>query len=694
MQRPVLSLKEFSHAYDGSGEWVLKGISFEAYPGQCHCVSGPNGCGKTTLLKAIRGLLPHGRQSGQCATADAGSGIVLQEPEIQLLGVQLGAEVAFGLENHCIAPHLMRSKVQSTLKTVGLGRPLDTPVAKLSMGQQYRACLAGILVMGPKLILMDEPVSQLDPQGLERLKAVIEDLKRGGRAFVICDHRPDALAPVIDHHWRLDQSGRLFSMDGTPLHQDMVEADTRALATRQSSPESEIPHRKVTSGAGGPDCSSRRTMLRLDGVVLHPSAPFSDRSTLSFELSRGETAVVCGPNGSGKTTLVRCLAGLEQPCKGTIEVFNKPPNCSGLRGQVGVLFQNPGTQLFETTVFEEVAFAARRWGSDPFREEQIHRLLEALNIAPLAQIPPHRLSYGQKRLVGLAAVAAANPEMLILDDPLAGLDREHTRSIIRFLTHLNTTQGTTILCTSHHPDFPADWNRHILQPADPEKSGPDNGKGETEAEGTARGWLPLPAGPALLISAALSMAAFAVRSTPMLVALTGINLLLLLLFCPTPVKVLAKSAKLFFWQALIISALYGFRFGWHDGFFSGTRVAWQLFNALWPGLIVSSAISFSKTARALSRVLPDRTAFVVAACVRFLPMLLVEMASIRQAQLFRGARLMPGDLKNPRFWPDWIRCLMVPTLVRALSLSADISTAATARDFGRYPKRTHWPEER
>lgn len=698
MPAPLLCLEHFSYAYDTAGEWVLREICLDAYPGQCHCLSGPNGSGKTTLLMAIRSLLPEGRQSGKCSIANhhSGAGIVMQNPQIQLIGVSLGAEVAFGLENHCVPPPLMPGIVRSMLQKVGLWRPLHTPVAKLSMGQQYRTCLAGILVMGPDLILMDEPVSQLDPQGVEQLKSAIDILKSDGKAVIICDHRPEALEPVVDHHWALDRYGRMAPRSKKPSRQNGAGRERDITSTRFSPSFVAKSRKEIGRRTGvGSRIADYKTVLHLKEVVPAPSPPASPPpATISFELARGETAVVIGPNGSGKTSLVRCLAGLCRPGGGSIEVFCKSPDPGELRGRVGVLFQNPEAQLFETTVFDEVAFAARRHGPAPFNDDHVHRLLELLDLSNLAEIPPHRLSYGQKRLVGLAAVAAGNPELLILDDPLAGLDRSHARNVTRLLSHLNTAHGTTILCTSHHPEILATWAHHtIALNHHPSVCTRDRSADDIDAREVDRGRMKMPAGATLATGVVLSMMAFASRGTPMLASLTGVNLLLVLLWCPKPRNVLVKSVKLFLWQSLIIAVLYGLRFGWHDGFLSGLHVAWQLFNAIWPGIIVSNAISFSRSTRALSRILPNRTAFVAATCLRFLPMLLSEMAAIRQGQLFRGARLLPGDLKNPRYWPDWLRCLMVPTLVRTLSLSTDISTAATARDFGMYPKRTHWPEE-
>jgi energy-coupling factor transport system permease protein len=253
------------------------------------------------------------------------------------------------------------------------------------------------------------------------------------------------------------------------------------------------------------------------------------------------------------------------------------------------------------------------------------------------------------------------------------------------------------LCTSHHQEPWEGWAHRIIRLT----SGPESVANHAAfapasivvpaAAGSRKALLPMPTGAALVISILLSMAAFTARSIPLLAVLTAVNFLLLIFRCPRPWAVFRRSARFFVWQAAIITLLYGLRFGWQSGLISGLRVAWQLFLAFWPGMVFMASNPASRVTRSLARVLPHQTAFVVSACLRFLPLLLGEMNAIRQAQIFRGAGLLREDLKKPGCWPDWLHCLLMPTLVRALSLAADIALAAEARDFGAYKQRTHWP---
>jgi energy-coupling factor transporter ATP-binding protein EcfA2 len=697
----VLRLQGYSYAYPKAAEFVLKEVSLELFAGQCHGLTGPTGCGKTTLLMAVRGLLPPGRQTGELVInagrkADAAVGIVLQNPLTQLLRVGLGAEVAFGLENHCVPPQRMAERVRRALGDVGLQRPLDTPVTRLSMGQQYRVCLAGALAMGPALVLMDEPTAQLDPQGLHQLMRIIHNLKTDGRAVLICDHRPDLLATIIDRCWRLAPDGRLHADRTAQIEKKNHEGDLaiHPLLVQDGIGSCDAP---VTPGHYRPG-APEATVLRVQELAMSNQKNDSQRPLLTFSAARGERLAICGPNGSGKTTLVNCLTGLARPCAGSVEICHAAPEPRNLRGRVGVLFQNPGRQLFDTSVFEEVAFAAKRLrkAEDPV-EEHVTALLTLLDLMPLAGMPPHALSYGQKHLVGLAAVLSGEPQVLILDDPMAGLDGDKLRKVMDVLVHLSETRGTTILWTSHDPDLLNGWaHRTIRLESDPASrpiDAPVDGRILAHREIASGGRTPTPlhTGTALALSILLSMTAFATRSPALLAVLTGINLLVLLLRCPHPLTVLRRSARLFLWQAALIVLLYGLRFGWQNGWSAGLQVAWQLFLAFWPGIVLLASTTSSQTTRALSRVLPHQTAFVVSACLHFLPTLLSEANHIRLAQIFRGARLLKRDLKKPRYWPDWLHCLLVPTLVRALSLASEIALAASARDFGIHRQRTQWP---
>lgn len=432
----ALEIADFSYAYPGTGRPVLDRVGLRIEPGECHCVCGPTGSGKSTLGLAAKGLLPCGRQSGRVtapaspAPGRSGVGLVLQNPETQLLGATVGEEVAFGLENHGVAPGLMTARVTRALEAVGLVLPLARPSHGLSLGQKYRLLLAAQLVLEPALLVLDEPAAQLDPPGIAQVRTLIARLKRAGTAVLLLEHDPAALDGVVDIHWRLDDRGGL----------------SRAAA----------PCPAPQSSAVGPAAPAPAALVLSATELGVGGEPPSLWQAISFALHPGERVLLHGPNGAGKSTLLRCLTGFVRPNTGSVRVFGKPPARDGHR--LGYLFQNPDAQLFETTVFDEVAFSLkRRRVPGPERRRRVEGTLARCGIAHLAARSPHALSYGEKHLVALASVLAPEPELLLLDDPFAGLDPQRGAAIAGLLAGLAEERGTAILWTGHHARLPGDW---------------------------------------------------------------------------------------------------------------------------------------------------------------------------------------------------------------------------------------------
>jgi energy-coupling factor transport system ATP-binding protein len=186
-------------------------------------------------------------------------------------------------------------------------------------------------------------------------------------------------------------------------------------------------------------------------------------SEVSFAVSRGQRVAVTGLNGSGKTTLLRCLAGFLEPRDGIINILDGTPDPYRLRGRLGCLFQNPQKQLFENTVREEVVFPLKRFGLSPApAAERVAEVLDACGIAHLADLSPHKLSYGQKHLVALASVLAPRPELLLLDDPLAGLDGRYREAVMELLVRWGRERDMTLVWTSHEPDAWPGWADQVL----------------------------------------------------------------------------------------------------------------------------------------------------------------------------------------------------------------------------------------
>jgi len=375
---------------------------------------------------------------------------VLQNPETQLLGATVGAEVAFGLENLCVEPEQMPGKVEAALAAAQLDRPLDFEVAKLSMGQKYRLLVAASLVMEPQLLILDEPSAQLDPDGLAGLTSVITGLKATGVAFLLCEQHPERIAGVVDSFVEL----------GVPA------GGRPASSTSGSAGAPFVPERRPSPSASGTALPARADE-RDEVVTVHDlafqAAGGEIWGDLSFELRRGQGMVVCGPNGSGKTTLLRCLMGFVRPTSGRARVLGDEPEAQRLRHRVGCLYQNPARQLFESTVFDEVAFTLRRMGiASQEIGVRVREVLARCGIDDLEEHSPHKLSYGQKHLVGLASVLAHEPELLLLDDPFAGLDPEKTTTILRVIRAQCQERGAAALWTTHAPATVPPWSDGVI----------------------------------------------------------------------------------------------------------------------------------------------------------------------------------------------------------------------------------------
>ncbi|MGE4544718.1 MAG: ABC transporter ATP-binding protein [Pedobacter sp.] len=445
----LLQLKNFSFAYPGIAKDILHGVNLAIEPGCCYCLTGATGSGKTTLALALKGLLENDCCTGDIVPpaasdlADFRVGLVLQNPETQLLATTVGAEVAFGLENLCVDPQAMPERVEAALSLVDLRKPLDYPVAMLSMGQKYRLLIAALLVMEPQLLILDEPAAQLDPEGLSALCDILSILKSRGVAVVLCEHHPGPLLELVDHFWQLDCDGRLSP------------------GRWQAPCELQTP--SVSQGVGV--LSDAPILLQVRDLTFMGYGDKPVWDGVSFDIRRGQCVVITGMNGTGKTTLLRVLAGFLKPGSGNIRIFNAEPDPRLLRRRLGCLFQNPHKQIFENTVREEIAFPLKRFGwPSEERTARIEETLRLCGIENLIDDSPHKLSYGQKHLVAIASVLAPAPEMLLMDDPFAGLDGARQRDVMRVLADWNREQGVTLVMTSHDPDqIPvlADGHLHI-----------------------------------------------------------------------------------------------------------------------------------------------------------------------------------------------------------------------------------------
>lgn len=443
----MLRVAGFTYAYPGASVPALADVSLELRSGECLCLTGASGCGKSTLLLAIQGLLRGSNRSGAIelgySPTGEGSqqvGLVFQNPESRILCTTVAEEVAFGPENFCVPSREIASRVRRCLREVGLAGTENRNVERFSAGQKQRLAIAAALATEPKLLLLDEPSSQLDRQGKADLAGVLGNLKAQGYSLLVAEHDPQFIAPLIDRYLSLEQ-GRVVAASGQQLPSVGVHP-----AQQRRAASAELSVRVADLSFSCPET----------GPVLRK---------LSFQLQQGEKIHLFGSNGAGKSTLLRCLAGLERDYDGTVEMTGiGVPRPELLPGKVGVLFQNPARQLFNVSVREEVAFTLKRLGLQP---AEINRLVdEALalcNISHLAERAPLTLSFGEQHRVALASVMAPRPDLLLLDEPFAGLDLPQRLSLLAILAEMPARYGTTVLLASHDELPDSSWADRSLQ---------------------------------------------------------------------------------------------------------------------------------------------------------------------------------------------------------------------------------------
>ena len=435
----MLNINSLTYTYPGATFPALADVSCTIRVGECICLTGDSGCGKTTLLLAIKGLLRGGSLSGAIEVAAAPEedgwstpiGLVFQNAESQILCTTVAEEVAFGPENLCTPPVEIARRLRKSLQAVGLEASETRHVERLSAGQKQRLTIASVLSMNPSLLLLDEPTSQLDIQGKQDLCELLTGFKRQGYTIIMAEHDPRPFATIIDRYLPM-AGGRIGAADTTLPKPD-----------RYASKAAVIPRIAAEDEAAA--------VIAVQGLCFSYPETGVVLEQVNMQVMQGERVHLFGSNGAGKSSLLRCLTGLERPDSGTVEIAGiASPRPEHLPGKVGVLFQNPARQLFAESVYEEVAFTLRRQGcSSHDTQRLVAEALALCGIGHLAERVPLTLSFGEQHRVALAAVVAPLPGVLLLDEPFAGLDFPQRLALLDILAKMPGRYGTTVLIASH-----------------------------------------------------------------------------------------------------------------------------------------------------------------------------------------------------------------------------------------------------
>ena len=457
---------------------ALSGVDLDIAPGERVLVLGPSGSGKSTLMGGLAGLLG-GAEEGEAtgtltvdgvapAEARGRVGLLMQDPEAQVVLARVGDDVAFGMENLGVPREEIWPRVADSLSAVGLDVPLDHSTTELSGGQKQRLALASILAMGPGLLLLDEPTANLDPSGVAEVRAAVEAVvERTGATMVVVEHRVDVWAPLVDRVIVV-ADGRIAA-DG-PLDEVLAQQGDALRKRGIWLPGDDVAAEVGPAPEVTPASSEAAPIARVSDLMIGYDADAPVRSGIELTIERGVSTCIVGANGAGKSTFALTLAGLLKPIDGTVEVETSdgtagdPHEWSSkqLLGRMSMVFQEPEYQFLASTVAEELAIGPRAVG---MTEEEIAPLveehLEALGLTQLARANPMTLSGGEKRRLSVATALISAPELLILDEPTFGQDRGTWLGLVRLLRSA-LERGVTLVSITHDPAFVAAMGQRVV----------------------------------------------------------------------------------------------------------------------------------------------------------------------------------------------------------------------------------------
>lgn len=506
MKKPLIEFRDFSFRYKTQSEETLKDINLTIHEGEKVLLLGPSGCGKSTLSNCINGLIPfsfNGEIKGSCKVAgmetssaslfrlSSAVGTVLQDSDAQFVGLSVGEDIAYALENDNMPRPQMLPLVERTANIVGMGDFLDHVPYNLSGGQKQRVALAGIMHGDVQVLLFDEPLAALDPSmGMFAVELIDRIHREENKTVIIIEHRlEDVLHRHVDRIILMEE-GRIVA-DTTPaqlLCSDLLH--TRGI--REPLYITALKHAGcVLKPEDHPEdvysmnLEPYREAILADFRKLQPEQlkPVTEElvnvknvsfaygfkkvlDDVSLSIHRGERIAVVGKNGAGKSTLAKLMCGIIRPKKGSVTILGedyKNLTIKEIGQKIGYVMQNPNQMIVKDIIKEEVALGLTLHGFTPEQiEERVAEVLKMCNLYPMRNWPVSAVSYGQRKRITIASILAMKPEIIILDEPTAGQDYRVYTEIMTFLEELNKTYGITILFITHDMHLAIEYTDRAL----------------------------------------------------------------------------------------------------------------------------------------------------------------------------------------------------------------------------------------
>lgn len=514
-RKPVIEFKDFSFQYFSQAEPTLHDINLTIYEGEKVLLVGPSGSGKSTLGNCLNGLIPFaykgeikgslkisGKETKEMNIFELSKkvGTVLQDADGQFIGLTVGEDVAFALENDCVEQEQMKEQVQKVAEIVDMGKLLKSSPFELSGGQKQRVSFAGVMVDDVDILLFDEPLANLDPAtGKTAIDLIDRVWKNSRKTVVIVEHRledvlyreVDRIIVVSDGRIAADMSpDELMSADilsklgiREPLHVTAMKyAGIQVTPDMHAGRLETLDIEKVKE----PLLKWNQEQTKKDAKAEHPvileaehlSFQYTKKRKIlqdvSFQIHEGEMVSIVGTNGAGKSTLAKVICGFVTEDEGRILYKGQD-----LKGQtikershlIGFVMQNPNQMICKPMIYDEVALGLRIRGiAEEEIEPKVDKALQICGLAPFKKWPVSALSFGQKKRVTIASMLALDPKVLILDEPTAGQDYHHYTEIMEFLKKLNE-EGVTIIMITHDMHLMLEYTPHAIVISDGKKIG-------------------------------------------------------------------------------------------------------------------------------------------------------------------------------------------------------------------------------
>jgi len=516
----IISLKDVTFSYKGSKRRALDGITLNVKQGECVAILGPTGAGKSTLACVMNGTAPRfmdgslagdvtvdGLVPAKVGTAQMASrvGLVFGDPDTQLFGMTVEEDVAFGPANLGLGYESIMERVGKSIGDMRLAGLERRAPHRLSGGQKQATAIAGVYAMLPKIMVLDEPTSMLDPEGKARVFAIVRMLKEQlGVTVVLIEQEVDDILTLADRVFVM-RSGK-FVLSGTPrevfgrveeLRQagvrvpQIVEFGTLIGAAEtpftieeaiSAAPASASVNEAATPAAAPRASRAAQADPVVEAVDVEFTYPGGARALdgVNVTVGRGDFVAIVGQNGAGKTTLTRHFNGLLRPSSGDIRVLGLSaqgvPTIELCR-HVGYVFQNPDEQLFCTSVQEELRFGPTNIGVDPHvTSQRVEEILGDIGLTKYREVWPKYLTKGERQRLALASVVAMDPDVLIVDEPTTGLDWVESLQILDYLERLRKEQKKTIIIITHDMNIVSLYAKRVVVMA----------RGRVVGDGTAR----------------------------------------------------------------------------------------------------------------------------------------------------------------------------------------------------------------